>query len=164
MKTYVITLSKVFPEKHPLHGKPTGFRESFEVGNKIHTIRANFPLWKSRFDNISDGEGLISVRQWSGKPYASKHELVRDLKCEDRIGIQQLVFADGDIMKPNIVMEPDLFNPNTTYIPVTIYDLAANDGLSTNDWLDWFKNYDLTKPMAIIHFTKFRYQFKTEKI
>ena len=40
---------------------------------------------------------------------------------------------------------------------VTIYDLAANDGLSTNDWLDWFKNYDLTKPMAIIHFTKFRY-------
>ena len=48
MKTYVITLSRVFPEKHPLHGKPTGFRESFEVGNKIHTIRANFHLLKIR--------------------------------------------------------------------------------------------------------------------
>lgn len=34
---------------------------------------------------------------------------------------------------------------------------AANDGLSLSDWREWFKGYDLTKPMAIIHFTPFRY-------
>jgi len=33
----------------------------------------------------------------------------------------------------------------------------TNDGLSFDDWLDWFKDYDLTKPMAIIHFTPMRY-------
>ena len=28
---------------------------------------------------------------------------------------------------------------------------------SFEDWENWFKNYDLAQPMAIIHFTKFRY-------
>ena len=36
--------------------------------------------------------------------------------------------------------------------------LAANDGLSVSDWLAWFKCYDKTKPLAIIHFTDFRYE------
>ena len=35
--------------------------------------------------------------------------------------------------------------------------VAQNDGLSLEDWLSWFKNYDHTKPLAIIHFTNFRY-------
>jgi hypothetical protein len=35
--------------------------------------------------------------------------------------------------------------------------LANNDGLSLKDFKDWFKGYDLSQPMAIIHFTKFRY-------
>ena len=35
--------------------------------------------------------------------------------------------------------------------------LAKNDGLSFNDWFYWFEKYDLSKPLAIIHFTKFRY-------
>ena len=26
-----------------------------------------------------------------------------------------------------------------------------------NNFLSWFEGYDLTEPMAIIHFTKFRY-------
>jgi len=33
----------------------------------------------------------------------------------------------------------------------------CNDGLTSNDWLEWFKNYDLSQTLAIIHFTKFRY-------
>ena len=36
-------------------------------------------------------------------------------------------------------------------------DLAENDGLSFENWADWFKDYDLKQPMAIIHFTNFRY-------
>lgn len=157
MKTYQITLSKVFPSKHPRHGQPTVFRELYEDAIKLHTIRANFPHWKGRFENIYINEGILSLRQWSGKPYASKQELITNLGADDRIGLQELVFVDGDINKPRIVKEPDLFTPERTLIPVDIYDLATNDGLSVEDWLDWFKNYDLTKPMAVIHFTGHRY-------
>lgn len=35
--------------------------------------------------------------------------------------------------------------------------IFENDGLSLADWCDWFRHYDLSKPMAIINFTKFRY-------
>lgn len=35
--------------------------------------------------------------------------------------------------------------------------VAKNDGLHPADWLDWFSCYDLSKPMAIINFTQFRY-------
>lgn len=47
------------------------------------------------------------------------------------------------------------FNINGKYIDREI--LANNDGLSKEDWQEWFRGYDLSKPMAIIHFTKFRY-------
>ncbi|MBR6931124.1 MAG: hypothetical protein IKH61_13000 [Bacteroidales bacterium] len=157
MKTYQITLSKVFPSKHPRHGQPTEFRELYEDAIKLHTIRANFPHWKGRFEYIYINEGILSIRQWSGKPYASKQELITNLCAADRIGLQELVFVDGDINRPHIVKEPDLFNPERTLIPVDIYDLATNDGLTIQDWLDWFKGYDLTESMAVIQFTGFRY-------
>lgn len=35
--------------------------------------------------------------------------------------------------------------------------LANNDGLSLFDWTCWFSDIDITKPLAIIHFTNFRY-------
>ena len=149
--TYPITLSKKFPANHPRHGQPTAFRTKFEERAKIHTIRANFPLWKDRFARIFVGDAVLSIRQWSGKPYHSKQELVADLGIKDAIGIEELVFVDGDINKPHIVKYHDQL------VPVTIYDLATNDGLSVEDWLDWFKGYDLTKPLAVLHFTSFRY-------
>jgi hypothetical protein len=40
---------------------------------------------------------------------------------------------------------------------VGIDKLAENDGLSLVDFKAWFKGYDLSKPMAIIHFINFRY-------
>ena len=45
---------------------------------------------------------------------------------------------------------------------VDIYDvnpqqLSCNDGLSYYEWLNWFRGYDLSQPLAIIHFTFFRY-------
>lgn len=39
----------------------------------------------------------------------------------------------------------------------SIEELAFNDGLNLDDWKAWFQDYDFTKPMAVIHFTKFRY-------
>lgn len=35
-----------------------------------------------------------------------------------------------------------------------------NDGLSEVDWRNWFERYDLTEPLAVIHFTKFRYRYE----
>jgi hypothetical protein len=39
----------------------------------------------------------------------------------------------------------------------TLENIAVNDGLSYEDWREWFKDYDLSKPLAIIQFTKYRY-------
>ena len=36
-------------------------------------------------------------------------------------------------------------------------DISYNDGLSKDDFINWFLNYELIEPFAIIHFTNFRY-------
>ena len=170
MKTYVLTLSKTFPAKHPLSGLPTFFKTKLEIANvipfdetnrqsvpdgqpqmKLHTIRANYPLWRKRFDEIERGEACISLRQWSGKPYASKQIEIGRLTKDDGIGIQRLKFypdMDGQYVWWNFNIDGK-FNH--------VHHLAMNDGLTFYSWRQWFKDYDLSKPLAIIHFTKFRY-------
>lgn len=166
MKTYVITLSQVFPTWHKRAGEPTKFRAAFLSGQtcskckkrnhamctsecfsglKIHTIRANYPLWLKRITEVQQGKAVLSVRQWSGKPYRSPQIEIAILTNEDGLGIQELKMID--------LFRPTTINGNRVELP----DLAANDGLSFNDWSNWFKSYDLKQPMAIIHFTKFRY-------
>lgn len=147
MKTYVLTLSEVFPTNHARAGEPTGFRENLRK-TKIHTIRANYEFWRKRFDKIDAGEAVLSIRQWVGKPYgkdSTQRELCR-LTCEDGIGIERLMF------------DKSLLLPHVNYKPVGIGNLANNDGLSLDDWKEWFKHCDLKKPLAVIHFTKFRYK------
>lgn len=150
MKTYVITLSKAFPATHPRKGEPTGFREAFRK-TKLHTIRANYDLWAKRFEKIAAGEACLSIRQWVGKPYrksSTQREIVR-LTRENGIGIQKLRIYEHE---PFPVVYADRY---TT--PVDWQELAANDGLPLSDWREWFKDYDLSQPLAIIHFTSFRY-------
>lgn len=150
MKTYVITLSKAFPATHPRKGEPTGFREAFRK-TKLHTIRANYDLWSKRFKKIAAGEACLSIRQWVGKPYrksSTQRELAR-LTREDGIGIQKLRIYEHEQFP---VVYADRY---TT--PVDWQELATNDGLSLKDWRVWFKDYDLSQPLAIIHFTSFRY-------
>lgn len=145
MKTYVITLSEKFPTTHTRKGQETDFRRLFLNGNKIHTIRANFPLWEKRIAQIQKGEAVLSVRQWTGKPYQSKQVEIARLTAEDGVGIQELKLTD--------LSRPTTINGQRIELP----SLAQNDGLSFNDWFNWFIGYDLSKPLAIIHFTKFRY-------
>nr|WP_320989374.1 hypothetical protein [Bacteroides intestinalis] len=145
MKTYVIILSEKFPTTHPRKGQETDFRRLFLNGNKIHTIRANFPLWEKRIAQIQKGEAVLSVRQWTGKPYQSKQVEIARLTAEDGVGIQELKLTD--------LSRPTTINGQRIELPL----LAQNDGLSFNDWFNWFIGYDLSKPLAIIHFTKFRY-------
>lgn len=145
MKTFVITLSERFPTTHPRKGQKTDFECLFLNGNKIHTIRANFPLWEKRIAQIQSGEAFLSVRQWTGKPYQSKQVEIARLTAEDGVGIQELRLTD--------LSRPTTINGKRVELP----ELAKNDGLSFNDWFHWFRGYDLSKPLAVIHFTKFRY-------
>ena len=174
-KTYVLTLSEVFPKAHNKAGEPTGFKVKFALGQgcpdcdkpqdlsginisvcnscvyacslpKLHTIRSNYPLWEKRIKEVQEGKAFLSVRQWSGKPYRSKQVEIARLSVKDGVGVQLLEFTDSRLRFPYI--DDNWANMAT---------LAQNDGLSLEDWVEWFRGYDLSKPMAVIHFTKFRY-------
>lgn len=145
MKTYILTLAKHFPLSHYRAGEPTRFEEKLLNGEKIHTIRSNYSLWKSRIKEVKNGTAVISIRQWEDKPYRSKQiELLR-LTKDDGIGIEKLTLPS--IANLGVVMN---VYPN----------LDKNDGLTRLDWMNWFEHYERNKSMAIIHFTPFRYGIK----
>lgn len=146
MKTYVITLSRNFLVYHKRAGEETHFKEKFLSGEKLHTIRANYPLWEKRIKEVQDGRAILSIRQWTGKPYRSKQVEIATLTAENGVGLQRLEFTDCRLRFPYVGSEW-----------TSMVSLAKNDGLSLNDWVGWFGGYDLSEPMAIIHFTKFRY-------
>ncbi len=144
-KTYVLTLSEFFPKTHSKAGMPTNFKEKFLKKEKLHTIRANYPLWEKRIRDVQDGRAILSIRQWTGKPYASKQVEFALLTKDSGVGIQRVEFT-------NDLAECVIEGNHHSYVYV-----AKNDGLRPDDWLDWFSGYDFSKPLAIIHFTKFRY-------
>ena len=127
-------------------GEETHFKEKFLSGEKLHTIRANYPLWEKRIKEVQDGRAILSIRQWTGKPYRSKQVEIATLTAENGVGLQRLEFTDCRLRFPYVGSEW-----------TSMVSLAKNDGLSLNDWVGWFGGYDLSEPMAIIHFTKFRY-------
>lgn len=157
MKTYVITLSRHFLANHKRAGEETHFKEKFLLGQgltdydtpsmaKIHTIRANYPLWEKRIKEVQEGRAVLSIRQWTGKPYRSKQIEIAMLTAENGVGVQKLEFYNNTLGLCHIGI-----------VYQRKYELAHHDGLSFEDWKEWFKGYDLSEPMAIIHFTKFRY-------
>lgn len=169
-------LSEFFPKTHRKEGMPTVFKEKFRLGQgcpdcitpqdlsgmnisncnsciracsfpKLHTIRANYPLWKKRIKDVQEGNASLSIRQWTGKPYRSRQTEIARLTAKDGVGVQRLRFLGGNFNGGYI--------RNGAFPSAKI--LANNDGLSLEDWEEWFKDYDLSNPLAIIHFTKFRY-------
>ena len=155
IKTYNIMLSREFPVTHPKAGQETGFRQKVLAAlngkpcylKKLHTIRANYELWKKRFEEVDSGHAVINLRQWIGRPYRSKTVLIKTLTSKDGIGIQKLEFLNNNIYLPFI-------DGRSLWYP---HEVSENDGLGTKDWLDWFEDYDLSQPFAIIHFTNYRY-------
>lgn len=159
MKTFVLVVSRVFPTTHKRAGEETWFVESIKhnlrmecdipfPSGKIHTIRSNYEFWKKRIKQVQKGEAILSIRYWSGKPYHKDDNGIGQVEIcqldkDSGIGVQLLEFnglhgiINGEWITPDI--------------------LAKNDGLSYPDFKEWFKKYDISKPMAIIHFTKFRY-------
>jgi len=164
MKTYVLIVSLTFPATHKRKGEPMYFREKIwsalgvcsdkiyeEFGGmptpKIHTIRANYSYWKKRIDQVMEGKAILSIRFWEGKPYGSKQIEICQLDKFDGVGIQKAELNFSTLVSK---VDGNAWNQN-------IDSIAKNDGLSFEDFKEWFKGYDLKKPMAIVHFTPFRY-------
>jgi hypothetical protein len=137
MKT--LMLSKTFPAGHPWPGNKTLFLEQAMSGRKLHTIRKNM---KGRYK----AGDVVEIRQWSGKPYCSK---------QDRTG---LLFRIG-VEPVTLVLRAGELIASVNGIPVSPKRLAANDGLTLDNFIDWF--FPGRKPGTftgdIIHFTSFRY-------
>lgn len=163
MKTYVLTVSRYFPKTHKKSGQETYFVDKIQASindvrqfrNKIHTIRANYELWAKRISEVQKGDAILSVRYWSGKPYNSKQIEICQLDKNSGIGIQALIFPEKNINNATVCGND--FPKPTWYKGLTCIELSKNDGLSLDDFKEWFKKYNLSNPMAIIHFTSFRY-------
>ena len=155
LKTYVLMLSKVFPSTHPKSGIATGFKDKFLV-SKFHTIRTNIPLWEKRAVEINFGHAVLSVRQWSGKPYEKgSHQI--EIARLTKLYTQRVVM--GASTKP--------FRQSWAYIDdglkktryIDIQSVATNDGLSLEDFVSWFNLYENNEPYrgVILHCTDMRY-------
>lgn len=147
LKCYVLPISTAFPKTHERAGEPTEFQEKIIEEIKRHTIRANYPYWYKRIQKVIAGEAYISVRKWTGKPYVSPQEELFKFTKEDGVGIQKIQITDKMIW---------IDGKRTN---VSLCTLANNDGLSIQDFKEWFKKIP-EHPMALIHFTGFRYQYK----
>lgn len=121
----VITFSRYFPKGHIREGQETCFDIKILNGFKNHTIRKG-----SRW-NAAD---IFSPRQWSEMPYKSKQRII----CDD-LKIKMIF----DIKIINSVKK--IFIDSFFYCEIEESDkklkvLAENDGLSVEDFIDWFKN------------------------
>lgn len=157
----VITFSRVFPAKHPRKGEPTYFiekvwkyfleksspvfpywmnkhelkidiRNCYDFDPKHHTIRAG-NRWK-----VGD---KFSPRIWSGQPYRSKQiQFAPDMEIKK---IWDITITTEDDDGEN---DWSFFNINgkhhtaysEEYASLELKALAKNDGLSLNDFYNWF--------------------------
>jgi len=180
IKRYRLGISRTFPLTHPRKGESTYFIEKIdnaigslkdctaivhtpngivEIWPKIHTIRGNYPLWEKRMKEVQEGLAVIELFYWSGKPYHKDENgigqvVFATLNKDSGCGIQALILNDTMISGALKNHDVALTSLNGG---LSLSDIAKNDGLSLQDLKDWFKGYDLSETMAIIHFTSFRY-------
>lgn len=180
IKRYRMAVSRTFPKTHPRAGDKTNFPDKIlrvlqdyleykhgrhalidvkgkysidgwlDLKPKYHTIRANYPIWAKRMEEVQAGKAVIELFYWEDKPYLSKQIVFATIDKDSGCGVQKIL----------IHSDMNCASLKTSYadnLVVGIDDIAKNDGLYIEDFKAWFRGYDLSKPMAIIHFTKFRY-------
>jgi len=123
----VVTLSKVFPAYMSNAGESTNFRELYERGIKKHTIRI-----KGKRPYV-DGQ-IISLRQWSGKPYCSPQEHIADVRIRV-IDFVMCRFGEGNSIGTNLHVLPRV--------------IAESDGLDYPLFLEWFSKLPKYSPTAM---------------
>lgn len=182
LKIYVLILSEYFPVSHPKAGQPTGFADALQANLqrlvcheqrqcvgcgecvrqlKYHTIRRNADLWEKRAAEINAGRAVLSIRQWSGKPYG-KGTHQREIARLTHLGTQRITmpyetYDDLGLRFPVSAAVQE----SCSLRPVELTKLAANDGLSMFDFMQWF-SIRKKGPVSdfegvILHFTDLRY-------
>nr|DAF67716.1 MAG TPA: hypothetical protein [Caudoviricetes sp.] len=148
-KKVVLTLCRVFPVTHHRAKELTGFEESLNSGEKLHTIRGNDKgVWDDRCSDINSGRKYLSIREWTGRPYNSDQ---REIAKRERIGLQKITMTYGsDDAVPQAWVDDR---------KVPVEELAKNDALSVDDFVDWFfgSNKENVFEGVVIHFSDFRY-------
>jgi hypothetical protein len=212
IKIYRMPLSRVFPATHPRAGEQTHFAQFVingqgclmcsgknniiicmdlncidpSIRRKLHTIRSDEKgLWKRRIQEVQQGNAVLVVYQWNGKPYSKDGNtnlfvfgtsaakgFIDELTTTERyrsafpvidsgIGTQELKIIP---VHPTDFGGNDIEGSFPLWLDVSAggrslpdKDLAVADGLSVDDFREWFNGCDLSKPMTIIHFTSYRY-------
>ena len=149
LKTHVITVSVKFPKKGIVVPRPTGFKKKILSGDKKHTVRQNYDFWKKRIDEVNEGKAFLSVRQWSGLPYRSEQKEIKQFH-KGEVGYQRVMVSKNaaDIGIKTSKGYGFLSDKK-------IKKLAENDGLTLEQFQDWFKHG--ATDGIIIHFTGLRY-------
>ena len=116
-------------------------------GRKLHTIRGNAEWWEQVAKEINDGVAVLSVRVWQGRPYRSKQTEIMQVT---KLGTQRISMSCDST-----------FPLTTTYIDgksVDVFSVAANDGLNSSDFIEWFfpKGTGIFSGV-VLHFTDRRY-------
>lgn len=149
MKTYPLIISEWFPQSHPRAGEPTRFFLAVHSGKKKHTIRNNPEWWQPRIEKVAAGEALLSLRQWSGIPYRSKQRKVWNVAKYHCPGIEYI--------KRSHTIGEFIISDGTGFSAFPAREIAKNDGLEVEDFLDWFQDWPVGEWKVIIHFSIFRY-------
>lgn len=148
-KKVILTLCRVFPATHSKKGINTLFAVKLFAGRKIHTIRADEKgQWAQKVADINAGNKILCVREWTGRPYNSEQ---REFARYEKIGLQHITMTYGsDDARPKVWVDNK---------KVSIHEVAKNDGLSVEDFVEWFfgNNKENVFEGVVIHFTSFRY-------
>ena len=143
-KQVVLMIAKNFLAYHKKAGQSTEFEAKIKDKEKVHTIRPNYEKWKEKIEEVKSGKAELVLKQWEGRPYHSTPNKLFIFDAKDDVEVSKLTKTeDGFFVNDTKKVEPE--------------DLAKNDGLSLQDFEDWFKVFP-TEPMAILHFNSFRYE------
>ena len=150
-KTVILILARTFSRRHHRAGQETRFAESVTQGTKIHTIRSDYDLWSHNIDKVRNGNFFLSLRQWQGESFRSKHIEVKELKTT--VGYERIILeCDPDTRALTATIN------GTPYHDIEL--LAHNEGLTYDDFVDWFFGQGIYRTRfkgIIVHFTDFRY-------
>lgn len=172
IKRYRLGVSRIFPTTHPRKGEQTYFVEKIMCAidyksnrypiyfsTKSHTVRRNYKLWEKRMKKVKEGKAVIDIYYWEkpgGRFVEGNRKIVfATLDKDSGCGVQKIELIESEEKQMSIAIDDRIMcvrDHNDFHST-----LAKNDGLLLEDFKAWFKGYDLSEPMAIIHFTKFRY-------
>ena len=158
MNTVVVMLTKEFFKGHPMAGKPTNFSTLVKQGKKIHTCRDNHDYWAGKIEALKKNGGVLSIREWSGKPYRSNQNVIMDVPASE-VHVSTL-----ELHRIITVYNEKRYYATIGGKPISMAKLAGNDGFNFQTDFEAFldpifdmRGADVVK-LAIIHFNSYRYE------